>query len=580
VTSSSNSVSGRPTKVQFEADRGLKRDVGKIGLLFTGVGSIIGSGWLFGAFNAAKMTGPSAVTVWAIGAIMVILVAVNYAELGVMFPVAGGVVRFPHYAFGSFASYTAGWITWVSAAATVAIEVLAAVQYASSYLPWMMHKVSGTAVLTGPGIGVSIALTLIFSIINALGVKAFARFNNVMVWWKLGMFLVVIVAVVAVAFHPGNFTSAKLGGFAPEGYSQIFAALPAAGIVFAFLGFRQGVEFAAESKDPRKAVPFAVIGSVVICGIIYVLLQIVFIAALPGSTLTHGWAHLSFANQAGPWAGIAELLALGWLAILLYIDAVVSPGDTGLIFAALTPRLSYSQGRIGNAPRGLTKLNKQGVPWVGIILMFVVACFMFLPFPSWAKMVDFITSGTVLSFGTGPIVVGALRRQLPDQERPYKLPGGDLFPYLGFLCANLIVYWGGWDTNWKLFVAVALGYIVLGGHYVFSDRSKIPPLHFKAGWWVLLWLGGLAVCSWLGHYSGGLDYFTFGPGELIVAAFTLVVYIVAVSNRLTPEKVVDTVAATHIDASDEAMREGVRGREGAAAPMTEGTTGEAAGGTE
>ena len=103
--------SGSHTSVTVVHDRGLKRDIGKTGLLFTGVGSIIGSGWLFGAFDAASMAGPAAILSWAIGAILIIFVALNYSELGVMFPVAGGVVRYPHYAFGSFASYTSGWIT-------------------------------------------------------------------------------------------------------------------------------------------------------------------------------------------------------------------------------------------------------------------------------------------------------------------------------------------------------------------------------------------------------------------------------------------------------------------------------------
>lgn len=123
-----SSQNSPPTKVKVGLDRGLKPDVGKIGLLFTGVGSIIGSGWLFGAFEAAALVGPAAIISWILGAIMIIIVALNYAELGVMFPVAGGVVRFPHYAFGSFASYTSGWITWLAVVATVPIEVLAAVR--------------------------------------------------------------------------------------------------------------------------------------------------------------------------------------------------------------------------------------------------------------------------------------------------------------------------------------------------------------------------------------------------------------------------------------------------------------------
>lgn len=538
-----------PTSVTVVRDKGLKRDIGKVGLLFTGVGSIIGSGWLFGAFDAASMVGPAAILSWALGAVMIIFVALNYSELGVMFPVAGGVIRYPHYAFGSFASFSSGWITWLSAAGTVGIEVMAAVQYASSYMPWLMESKEGVLVLTGPGILVSVALVLLFCVINMFGVKFFARFNNVLVWWKLLVIVLVFVVLALLAFHPGHFHEARFGGFAPNGFAPVFAALPAAGIVFSYLGFRQGVEFAGETKNPQRNVPFAVVGSIILTGIIYILLQTAFIGAIPDHLLKDGWSGLSFSNSAGPWAEIAIMLGAMWLGIILYIDAVVSPADTGLIFTALSPRLSYSQARVGNAPFGLAKLNRKGIPWVGLIVMFVVACFLFFPFPSWAKMVGFITSGTVISFGSGPVTVAALRRQLPKQQRPFRLPGNDVIPFIGFLCANLIVYWTGWDTNWKLFVAVAIGYIVLIGHYLFhKSPSKIPPLQFRNGWWMLLWMGGLALLSWLGSYGEGqLNLLTFGWGELGCLILTIIVFIVGIKTRLKPTEVVQNVENTRQD---------------------------------
>src|SRR5215467_9510666 len=99
-----------------DADSGLHRHIGRTGLLFAAVGSIIGSGWLFGALNASQLAGPAAIIAWALGGLMIMLVGLTYAELGTMFPVSGGVVRYPHYAFGSFASYLMGWITWLAAA--------------------------------------------------------------------------------------------------------------------------------------------------------------------------------------------------------------------------------------------------------------------------------------------------------------------------------------------------------------------------------------------------------------------------------------------------------------------------------
>ncbi len=558
-------VEQQPTQCEMKLDRGLKRDIGKVGLLFTGVGSIIGSGWLFGAFNASKLAGPASILSWVLGAILVILVGLNYAELGVMFPVAGGVIRFPHFSFGSFASFTGGWITWVAATATVPIEVMAAIQYASSYLPWLMHDVDGVSVLTAPGIAISVALLLVFSLINILGVKAFTRFNNVLVWWKLVIILVVIVAFVVTVFHTAHFADPTFGGFAPNGYDKVFSALPAAGIVFAYLGFRQGVEFAGETSNPRRNVPFAVIGAILLTAVIYILLQIAFIAAVPDKSLADGWANLKFDNDAGPLAAIASLIGMTWLAIVLYADAVVSPADTGLIFSALSTRLSYSQARVGNAPSGLAKLNRQGVPWISVIVMFIFASLMFAPFPSWAKLVGFITSGTVLSFGTGPVVLSALRRQLPDQPRPFRLPGGDVLPFLGFLAANMIVYWTGWAINWKLFVAVAVGYVVLALHFVFTrDKTRRPPLQLASGAWMILWLVGLALLSFLGHYTGvegaksdtaggNLNILGYGVGEAVVVVFSLIVFIVAIKTRLSPQAVVDNVERTQPTKAEESV---------------------------
>ena len=96
----------------------LKRHVGVVGLLFASVGSIIGSGWLFGALNASQQAGPAAIISWALGGFLILLIALVYAELGVMFPLSGGVVRFPQMAFGHLASFTSGWITYVAVATT------------------------------------------------------------------------------------------------------------------------------------------------------------------------------------------------------------------------------------------------------------------------------------------------------------------------------------------------------------------------------------------------------------------------------------------------------------------------------
>jgi amino acid transporter len=543
-------------------DSRLRRHIGTIGLLFTAVGSIVGSGWLFGALNAAEIAGPAAVLAWAIGGVMIMLIGLCYAELGTMFPVSGGVIRFPHYAFGSFASYTLGWITWIAAASTTSIEVLAALQYSTNYLPWLQRLEGGVPVLTLPGLAVAIAMLALFSVINVFGIRWFARLNNALVGWKLAVIVLTVGAFFVTVFKGANFTRVSTGAFLPYGWSGVFSSIATAGIVFSYLGFRQGVELAGETRNPQRNVPIAIIGSTLITGIIYVLLQVAFIGALPRQALTHGWSHIGtgfsggvgdIAAAFGPLAALAAVMGLTWLAVLLYVDAVISPADTGLIYTTVTARLSYAMGRNGNAPRSLALVSARGVPWVSVILTFFAGIVFFLPFPGWQKLVGFVTSATVLSFGSGPLALLAMRRHLPRHERPFRLPLPGLTAYLAFLSSNLIVYWSGWDTVWKLMIAVVVGYVVLVAHEA-RYSSRTPPLQLRSGLWVVVWLAGLTLLSWLGNYpaasshAGNRGLLGFGVAIAVFAVFSALILWLAVSRSL-PAEHMEMHLAVRADAS-------------------------------
>ena len=123
--------------------------------------------------------------------------------------------------------------------------------------------------------------------------------------------------------------------------------------------------------------------------------------------------------------------------MLLYVDAIVSPGDTGLIYTTITVADLLRDGPQRQRPAGRWRTTTdRGVPLVSLILAFVVGLIVFLPFPSWQQLVGFITSATVLSFASGPLVLAAMRRQLPDHERPFRLPGGARDPVPGVLGAR------------------------------------------------------------------------------------------------------------------------------------------------
>ncbi len=295
--------------------------------------------------------------------------------------------------------------------------------------------------------------------------------------------------------------------------------------------------------------PIAVIGSVLLTALIYVLLQVAFVGALDPRTLasSDGWAQLSFTNDFGPLAALASALGLGWLAVLLYVDAVVSPGDTGLIYTTITSRISFAMARNGNAPRILQRTTDKGVPLVGLGLAFVIGLIAFLPFPSWQQLVGFITSATVLSFASGPLVHAALRSQVPDEERPFRLPGGHTIPVLAFWGSNLIVYWSGWTTVWKLMVAVLIGLVLLGV-FTASGQMKGKSLDVRSGLWVVPWLVGLTVISYLGNYpepsTGNLVLLGFALSAGLLLLLSVGVYAMAYALRLPDDQARAYIAET------------------------------------
>jgi amino acid transporter len=194
-----------------------------------------------------------------------------------------------------------------------------------------------------------------------------------------------------------------------------------------------------------------------------------------------------------------------------------------------------------NAPAGLQKTNERGAPWVSIALAFFVGLIFFLPFPGWQKLVTFITSATVLSFGTGPLVWAALRNRLPDHERPFRLPFGPVIPFLAFFSSNLIIFWAGWTTNWKLFVAILIGFVLLGLQVVFA-RDRLPKMDWRAGWWIIPWLASLALVSYLGPYTKEAAHeVSEGAGAALILGISVVIYAAAYRSRLPTERVKELI---------------------------------------
>src|SRR3954463_12512447 len=168
------SVQESPAPAPARRSSSLRREVGVIGLLWASMGSIIGSGWLFGAQEGLIAAGPAVIFAWIIGAACMLLLALVHAELRAMFPVSGGTARFPQYAFGGAVGASFGWFSWLQAATVAPIEVSAMITYAQHYEFAHSWVKPGNGVLTTTGIVVAVILMALFTAINFLGVRLLA----------------------------------------------------------------------------------------------------------------------------------------------------------------------------------------------------------------------------------------------------------------------------------------------------------------------------------------------------------------------------------------------------------------------
>lgn len=549
----------------------LRRDIGFVGLMFTSVGSIIGSGWLFGALTASGIAGPAAIISWILGGAAMILLALVHAELGGMFPVAGGSARFPHYAFGSMAGFAGGWFAFLGAVTTAPIEVEAALQYATGWLGISLTQMSGNppeTVLTAGGYVAAAVLMLIFSFINILGVRWLSETNKITVWWKIFVPVFAVIVLAITQFHTSNFsaTAGKDTGFAPFGIKGIFSAIASGGIIFAYLGFEQAIQLGGESKNPRRNIPLAVIGSMILGVILYIALQLAFLGALKPDALSKGWASISFGGKGetfGPFAGLSTGLGLGWLATILYIDAVISPGGTGLLYVGTGSRLQFALGRQRYFPRIFAKLTDRGVPIWSILFSFLVGMIVFLPFPGWQKLVGFVTSATVLAYATAPLAFGALRKQDPSRDRPYKLVAGGVLGPLAFVVANEVILFSGWAVVYKLILAIIIGFALLALNYRTSKPEDRPQLDLHNAMWIGPYLLGLGVVSYLSSFDtstkggfvgllvGPTNTLHFGYDVLAMAIVSLGVYFLAMRMRLPDDRVQTYIEEVTAEAEEE-----------------------------
>ena len=466
-------------------DRHLNRSLGYWQLTAIGFSGVIGSGWLLGAMYAAQYAGPEAIVSWVAGGIVLALIALVMAALGGARPEAGGLVRWPYYSNGRFVATMAGWGIWIAWATNPPSESAAMIQYMSKYVSGIYNGTS----LTGLGVLLAIAFMAVFVLLNWFGIQLFARVNGALTVAKFAVPALTIIALFASGFHRSNFSGH--GGFAPYGWAPGLSAIATAGIIYAYTGFQGPIDMSGEARNARRDVPRAVLSSLAISAVIYILLQVVFIGTVPGKDLIHGWSGVNFSS---PYAELAVALNLTWLSWVLYGDAIASPAGSALSFTATTGRESYAMSKNGFLPPAFAVVNgRSGIPRRALVINFVLGVAFLLPFGSWQQIV------------AATSVLGLIAYALPSVSAVV-FSRGDAFPggaprwvrYLApaaFVLASLIIYWAGWHELRIALPILLVGVLV----YAYQHwRAGAPWADARLGLWLVAYLALILLVSAIG----------------------------------------------------------------------------------
>ncbi len=501
----------------------LSRSISTWTLLTSAVAGIVGSGWLLGPLACARIAGPAAVLTWIIGGVLMMIVAATFVLLVRAIPITGGTVRFFQLSYGHFAGFSFSWIAWLAWLAVSPIETMALIQYSSNYIPGLMTQGADT-VLTPLGLVVAVGVMAFIVAINHYGMRVYAKLNLVILLFKLVVPVVTVGLLLSTQFHVENFGNAAT--FMPYGIHSVFAALPLAGVIYSFIGFNPAIQLAAETKNPKRAIPIAIFGALAICMVLYTGIQIAFIGALPTEFLSQGWQQLSFSGDNGPFVGLLVSLGFIWFIKALYIDAAVSPFGTAMVQSVATGRLTYAMGQNGYLPNSVMRTNQHHTPMRAMMVNLLIGVLFFLPFPSWQHMVGFLVSCLVLGYIVGPMSLAILSRSQPDKFTGLSPLAVQVLCVLAFSICNLMILWSGWNIVSKIVLLFIVGYVVLAIKVMLAKGNRareFSSLDITRGSWVIAYLIGMSMISYCSSF-GGINAIPFGIDFIAVAMFSVAIY--------------------------------------------------------
>jgi len=468
--------------LQTEAagDHSLRRVLTATNLVSLGIGAIIGAGiFVFTGQTAANNAGPAIVISFIISGVSCIFAGLCYAEFASMIPIAGSAYTYAYATMGEFLAWIIGWdliLEYLFTAPSVAVGC-------SGLIVAFLKDVFGFAippVLTGAPVGYvndhyvltgnivnlpAVAIIGLLSVLLILGVKESANFNNVMVITKVSVILVCIGFGAWFVFTHLDVAIANWTPFIPEntgkfgqfGWSGI---LKGAGVIFfAYIGFDAVSTSAQEAKNPQRDLPRGIMGSLIICTVIFILFSALLTGMVKYTTLN---------NDAPVVNALLAVGAPGWLRYVVEIAAIMGLCSVCLVMLMGQPRIFFSMAKDGLLPQVFTKVHPRfKTPYVtqsltGVLAMIIAGV---LPLQLLGELVNI---GTLFAFIIVSVAIIVLRRTRPDLPRPFRTPWVPVLPIVGAaVCFAQMCGLPG-DTWLRLVIWMVIGLFI----YFFYSRKR------------------------------------------------------------------------------------------------------------
>ena len=455
------------TELQAEAasESGLKRSLGAFNLTMLGIGAIIGTGiFVLTGTVAAQNAGPAVVLSFVLAGLASIFAALCYAEFASVVPVAGSAYTYGYATLGEFFAWIIGWdliLEYALGAVTVAIGwsgyVVSFLRDVGLDVPPQLSAAAGTQVALADGSTVTALFNLpavvIVALVTALlvvGIKESANVNNVIVVIKVAVVLIFIV-LAAQAIVPDNwrpFIPENTGNREQYGWTGIVAG---AGVVFfAYIGFDAVSTAAQEAKNPQRDMPIGIIGSLLVCTILYIVVSGIATGVVPYREL----------DVPDPIALVADRAGLGWISTLIKIGAIAGLSSVILVMMLGQSRVFYSMSHDGLLPAFVNRIHpKFRTPYITTIATGIGVA---IPagFLTVREAGSLVSIGTLLAFVIVCIGILVLRVREPDLPRPFRTPAVWVVAPLGALSALYLMWYLPWRTWERLLIWLAIGLVI------------------------------------------------------------------------------------------------------------------------